>query len=355
MPTFKTAADFKAFTDAVATVHEARRQALQRVFAGTELKPAHLRAATHAKGIKTQAQAVRSQATSIASEVKKAAADAIRAQVRQQVMKLLVEMFGAESVNEVMAFLTIEVLNDIADLVAEVTPYLGIAASGGYVVVDLFKVGSRGVTLIQIERARSSFAPGDPQAALRALEKLVKVEMGRAGVDLAADAAALGGKVGGLFVDFGAVTGAAAGLLRAVVKLVQRVMVAALDYRDMVAGNRRLADHASLDGTAFEECPLLACYFLTCASDSDLLAFLSMEIGTTGFVAKVETLKRKIGSARDSAASAIDSSRFVLYRGGAEVIPQGMENGMVARKKRQAVRYAVNFKRQVLAALPGRG
>lgn len=355
MPTFKTAADFKAFTDAVTTVGEARRQALRRVFEGTELKPAPLRAATHVKGIQTQLQSVRSEAMKIGGEVRKAATAQIRAQVHRQVTGLIAEMFDAETIAEVVAFLSVEVLNDIADLVAEVTPYVGIAKSGGHVVINLFKVGSRGVELIQLDRSRGSFAPGDAQAALTALEKLVAVELARAGANLAADAAALGGKVGGLFVDLGVGTGVAIGLVRAIVKLVQRVMVAALDYRDMLAGNKRLANVATLDASAFEQCPLLACYFLTCASDSDLLNFLTIEIGTKGFVVKVETLKKKIGSARNSASSVIDGSRFVLHRSGAEVVPMGMENGIVARKKRQVSRYAANFKRQVLAALPSRG
>ncbi len=355
MTGFKSADDFKAFTDAVATVDAARRQALRRVFEGTTLKPAPLRAAMHVKGIQTQLVTVRSEASGIAKGVVQGATQSIQAAVRRQITQLIAEMFDEDLLAEVMDFISVQVLEDIAEIIAEVAPYLGIAKSGAYVAIDLFKIGNRSVQLIHIERAKGSYAPGDAQAALDALQKLVAVEMARAAVNLAADTAALGGKVGGLFADLGVATGPLIGLARAIVKLVQRVMIAALDYRDMVAGNRRLAHPSSLDATAFGECPLLACYFLASASDSDLLNYLTMEIGTRGFVVKVETLKKKISSARDVAAGAIDSSRFVLHKGDGEYVPQGMANGVVARKKREISRYAANFKRQVMAALPGRG
>ena len=77
----------------------------------------------------------------------------------------------------------------------------------------------------------------------------------------------------------------------------------------------------------FEKCPILGCYFITCSNTSDIVNFLTENVGAVGWKLDIEVMKRQhIDPMIDYARHAMENSRL-------EVSGMGMFKGVVSQTK----------------------
>ena len=211
-------------------------------------------------------------------------------QIRAQAEEFIKTCADVDSIQDVVDALTSEVLSE---LVSEITPFIGIISGG-------IKVAKAGKAVVEDGRAlynskvqKTGFRPGDPLAAAEAVIVLIKRDLAKDSINLARHSAATGGKIAGLVLDAGTATTATIGLCNSAAALGLELFTLGLEIKEMQAGNKRLANPATLDLTVFNECPILGCYLLTCADTSTVANFFIADIGLPGWMDKVEEIKKK--------------------------------------------------------------
>ena len=116
--------------------------------------------------------------------------------------------------------------------------------------------------------------PGQPRAALQAAQKLYLRHAAEMSQRMAINYTAGGASVAGLFLDFGAVTGPLAGIIKTVLNLVITITNTCITLREMRIGNEIIRAGGPFDVDLFDRCPILGTYLLTEADSSALYAFL---------------------------------------------------------------------------------
>ena len=83
--------------------------------------------------------------------------------------------------------------------------------------------------------------------------------------------------------------------------------------QELIEGNKILENPSQLDLKVFKASPLLGCYLLTCSDTSSVINFSLAEIGTPGWMDKVEKMKKKgFDTLVKLATKEITSSRLYL-------------------------------------------
>jgi hypothetical protein len=345
------------FKAAVGAIEAARREALQRVLGGTHLTAAPSRVAKLTKSIRGNAKDIKSAAAkSQAVAGKGQAAIGMLSKFRPGIQADIMKLFGDAVLGEVISFIGQDVVDAVTNVLAEATPILGIAKSGVSVVHGIFKIATDTVALLDAGSSKGAFSPGDAQAAVTALEGLIEREIAFNSVALARDTLALSAKAASAAGDFGTAGTMAVGIANGVVALIENLAAAAIDFREMRAGNRLLA--GTLSTQLFVACPLTACYFITCASTSDILNLAPSKIGSATFQAETEALRKRILNAQKRAAKAIESSRYLLEKDGVEVKPHMKASGGLTSFDHSTIQFKRklhHFAQSVKASLPGMG
>ena len=274
-------AEYKAMN----VLSKQRSMLLVNMFSGTKLVFGHTGAAGEAKTLITTGKTLYSNATRLRDTTRTVAqAPGIR-----QAVEAFVRECADVDLGDLAAVITQEVL---ADLIAEITPVIGLLWSGKKLAQATKAVVEDGHALYKHSYYRGGFRVGDPLAAADAIKTIIERDLTRHSVDLARAAASTGAKIAGLFADMGTATNAAIGLANALAGLGLQLFALGLDIKDMRAGNQRLGSPDSLDATVFGECPLLGCYLLTCSDTSSVVNMFIADIGLPGWMDKIEQLKK---------------------------------------------------------------
>lgn len=344
------------FKAAIGEIEKARAEALTRILGGAHLVPSVARVAKHAGAIAGNIKTIHGAGKTSASAASKGqAALGVIAKLRPTIHADIMKLFGDAMMSEIIGFLGQSLVDSVTNILAEATPVLGIAKTGVSVVGGLFAIATEAVVRIDVQKSRTAFAPGDAQAAITALETLVEREIAFNSVALARNTIALGAKAASAVGDFGTVGTAAVGIANGVIGLIENLAAAAIDFREMKAGNRQF-DSAKLTTQIFVVCPLTACYFLTLASTSDIISLAPSRIGSAGFQAETEALRKRMLLAQKRAAKAIETSRYYLEKDKAEIKPHMKASGGLTsfdHSKIQLKRKIHHFGQSVLAALSG--
>ena len=201
----------------------------------------------------------------------------------------------------------------LQQLFTEMTPFLGILTSGLKSAKGWKQVFEGGRNIYQSNQAKLGVLPGDPRAAVDAIITLLERKLAKDSVNAARHSATLGVKVAGLFADLGTATTAGVGLANAVAGLALELANLGLDYHDLKAGNKRLAQPEKLNATIFDKCPILGCYIIVISDTSNVLNFCVADIGLPGWMDHVEAMKRQhLDKLIKTANSFIVSSRIHL-------------------------------------------
>lgn len=289
-----------------------------------KLDPARVAAA----GAK-DAAAVGSAAVSVAST---GVSTGAKAAARETAVAFIKTCVGAETMNEVMQLLGVNVIEQVVGAVSSAAPFFGSAMTGGNALFHLGKAFWNTYRLTRTHFHQKVLLTGDPEAAGKAIYRLIRREVTREFLDfgrlsaqftvsITGDVLTVVG-IGASPVSFGgtallaggtAMMAPAAALVSAVAKLAHTLFLVGRELREMRKGNKRLESPETLDRTIFEDCPIIGCYLLTSSNTSDLLGFETDMIGKPGWMDEVERMHSKhLVPLIEEASRAIRLSRYRL-------------------------------------------
>lgn len=274
----------------LAEIAKARRRLVVAMFTGTRLTFGKLEALKAGKDLLGSGKKVHSAASQLGKGAAAAKTAGGNPLVRKAAGEFLATCADVPGVEDIVAAIGSETT---ANLVAEITPFVGLVVSGGKLLAAGKKVAEDGYNLYRSKEWKKGFLRGDPVAAAEAVQALIRRDLARHSVQLGQQAAATGAKIAGLFADLGTATNAAIGTANALASLGLKLAALGLDIHDLRAGNARLDRPDDLDLTVFESCPILGCYLITCADTSLVANFFVADIGLPGWMDRVETMKRK--------------------------------------------------------------
>jgi hypothetical protein len=200
-------------------------------------------------------------------------------------------------------------------LVSEVTPFIGVVTSSYKAAKAWRAVVANARDLYKADYYLEGVLPGDPSAAADAVIVCIKRFLAANTADAARNTASAATKVAGLFADLGTASTAAVGVASVLAKLIQELAILGRDYTEMKAGNAILddPDPSKLDMNVFQVCPLLGCYLIACSDTSNVANFFIADIGTPGWMDKVEQVKKnQLDPLIKNANKAIVSSHLTL-------------------------------------------
>lgn len=276
---------------ALGEIARARRRTMVNMFTGTQLKFGRKSALETGKSLVSSGKKLQGDISKITKGAKETARVAPSIPGLQAAFQdFMTECAGVEGIDDIIEALGGEA---VKELLAEVTPVLGVLSSGAKLAKAGKAVAQDGYNLYKSSDYKQGFLRGDPYAAAESVQIIIKRDLAKHSVKLAQQATATGTKIAGLFADLGTGTTAAIGVANTLATIGLQLASLGVDIRDMRAGNKRLATPDSLDLTVFEECPLLGCYLITCADTSSVANFFVADIGLPGWMDKVERMKKK--------------------------------------------------------------
>jgi len=306
---------------AKAVIGAHRRQAFDKAFTGTHLRK---KGSSISKDSREVAEAGFEFAGNVADAAGKALPDVVGAVPIFDAIASVCKIVGIEKderedfdlmMAEELAVLTTKGLLGIASLY---TPYISTVFAGKDMVKEWVNTAIEGHKAYTLKRTiKCDILPGDPQAAAKAVRQLIARNRDNSArlatintVKFAVDVAATAGGFGAAGAAAGAITGAAA----SGAKLTNTLFLLGRDYHEMKAANALLtAPTLASAETLFGTYPLLGCYLIAGADDSDLLYFFMGEMGQAGWMDKVEKQKKRtLGPLQDEARKYIEESRFEL-------------------------------------------
>jgi len=275
---------------ALGELAKARRQLVVNMFGGTKLVFGTSSKLSTAKSFASNVKSMKSSVSKLAKGGSTASKAVSLPGMREAFEGFMVECADVHNIQDVIEAIGGEVFKE---LVAEVTPILGVVTSA----VKLAKAGKAvaqdGYNLYKSDGYKQGFRMSDPYAAAEAIQVIIKRDLAQHSVKLAQQSVATGAKIGGLFADFGTATTAGIGVANAMASLGLTLVSLGLDIKDMRAGNKRLAQPNALDLTVFNESPILGCYLITCADTSAVANMFVADIGLPGWMDRVEAMKKK--------------------------------------------------------------
>ena len=200
---------------------------------------------------------------------------------------------------------------------------------------------------------------GDMEAAFKALQVLLDRKVTSDTIQASIPTADFATRTAMSFVDFGAVSRAAVGVVSSLSKLVHKLYLMGREYSETQDARTLLSSPANLDYTLFEVYPLLGCYMLLCSDLSELLAMSRAEsiqggvpFGADGWMDDVEYLKKHhIDPILTRATEFVHASLFKMLNmplhapyqpGGLDKLQQKISKGMLAANVGQIGQRAIS-------------
>lgn len=296
---------------ALGEIAKARRRTMVNMFSGTQLKFGRTASLQAGKNLVSSGKKLHGGISKLTKGTKEAAKATPSIPGMQAAFQdFMIECADVGGIQDIIEVLGAETLKN---LLAEVTPVLGVLVSSAKLAKAGKAVAQDGYNLYQSSDYKKGFLRGDPYAAAEAVQLIIKRDLAKNSVKLAQQATATGMKIAGLFADLGTATTAGVGIANTLATLGLELAALGIDIKDMRAGNARLAKPDSLNLTVFEDCPLLGCYLLTCADTSSVANLFVADIGLPGWMDKVERMKKKqMDPMLKIATKNIESSRLQL-------------------------------------------
>ena len=227
MPQTLTREDFTAMGE----LAKARRMAMQNMFNGTKLTFGSVEKVKASGKILKSAKKVSSNAKKLANTGSKSSESSSLIQAAAQ--DFIKTCAGVENIEEVIAAITSEA---VSELIAEITPIVGIAYSGFKTGKAAKSVYKDGMALYKSEDYKTGFRVGDPLAAADAVQIIIKRDLTKDSINLARNSAATGAKIAGCFVDLGTGTTAGIGVVNAIAALGLELVSLGVEIKEMRDG-----------------------------------------------------------------------------------------------------------------------
>jgi hypothetical protein len=296
---------------ALATIARARKDNLTAMFKDSKIVYGKMSAAGTAKSVVSAGKTVGSSIKTLIGAGGSAASAASSGGVRSQVEALISQTVGVDNIGDLIEVITNEA---VEHLIKEMTPYVGLIMSSYKAGMAWKQVVDQARKELSWEEYTGAVLTGDPIAACGGVRTILRRNIARDTVSATIHTAAVASKIAGLAGDFGSgasttVIGLVSGLASLAVELTQL----GIDIREMRAGNKRLADPASLDSTVFAACPLVGSYLIAYSPASMLLNFFVADIGLPGWMDKIEKFKKEgLDPLVETAEDQIKRSRITI-------------------------------------------
>jgi len=199
------------------------------------------------------------------------------------------------------------------EFVAGMVPFAGIAASAGVAVV-------KGVQTLHSEYLISnahmhmarSLSIDEPQAAIRALIRMLERERNGFAYSASVSTAAFAGQLTGVLVDGVTASTAAIGLAANVAKLANIIRIIVEDVKEKNAANEKMRSRR-VTGDIFKTCPLVGAYLILCVPTSVMLNMVFDRVDEHGWRGDVErTVQNHLIPLQNEARRVVLDNRFVI-------------------------------------------
>ncbi len=317
-------------------VAKAIKQNARQMFIGQKLTVKNSKALADLNTVRSTMSTFKTKA----KQAKDASSGTVPPAARQQVQKLLMDLFGDASAAEVQ-----QALGPIySEFLTNVTPFVGAIKSGGKAVMKWGMTAKGLHARHKMASTSASFSAGDPSAAFDAIVQIQQREINANATSASIYTVAAGSKAAFTAADLGTLSGVLIGAAETLALLVQKIYLFARDWNEVNDVNKLLAN-GSIDLTLFKTCPLLGCYLIANSDTSHVINMAVGDYGKTGWKFEVEAMLIKAKPVFEKAKSVIKGSRyeFVGMRGmkGAVVnrnastagIPTGKIAGMLEDAK----------------------
>lgn len=283
-------------------LRKGNEQNLKTLFAGKRLVVKNSKAVSGAGTIVSAASSVEKSVKSGMRAVKTAASGANPTEIVNQLCGGSSSILGASS-------------NAVLSAFNKAMPLLSVISGGVSVSSKLVSIARSGwMKYRTAEQARSSFAPGDPAAALDALQLMIGREMRETAFDAASEALKLGADITALVASGGIaapVTSFVTDFARNVGQLCYTVYLFSRDESEAGTANKYLIN-GPWDLSLFRYSPLLGCYVLACSTTSAIIAMSVHQYGRPGWLVDTEVMKRKADPLIEKAGELIRNGRYEI-------------------------------------------
>jgi hypothetical protein len=283
-------------------VRRGNEQNLKTLFSGKQLVVKNSKAASGAGTIASAASSVEKSLKSGMSAVKAAASGASPTDIVNNLCGGSSSVLGTSGHAVLSAF-------------SKAMPLLNVIKGGVTVSAKLVSIAKSGwMKYRTAEQARSAFAPGDPAAALDALQQMIGREMRESAFDAASEALKLGADITALVASGGIaapVTSFVTDFARNIGQLCYTVYLFSRDQSEANIANKYLIN-GPWDLSLFKYSPLLGCYVLACSTTSAVIAMSVHQYGKPGWLVETEVMKRKADPLIDKAGELIRAGRYEI-------------------------------------------
>lgn len=242
-----------------------------------------------------------------------------KAAAASEIMQGVNQLFGSQIHDAaalatwVMAETGTQALQTVAQNVADMLPIISLVSGGvkvisqwGVAIYDAYKE-------VNVYTHRKAVAEGAPQVALEGLQTLLRRETASAAVKASITSAGFAANVAlhaakGAGAVFSPVVGAA----QATAQAARVIAYFAMQVREAIIMHKALKKPDELGFETLHRAPLLGCYLLIGASDSELIAMTWDEFGQAGWMDEVTKLLKDMKPLMNSAADVIQSAPFKL-------------------------------------------
>jgi hypothetical protein len=264
-------------------------------------------------------KAVKDKVSAAATAAKSAPAAMAKAAVAPEAMRAVNQLFGSEiqDVAGLAAWVAKETgavaLQPIAQNVADMIPFISLVSGGAKVLAQWGSVVWDAYKEVRAYTHRTAIAPGAPEAALGAMRDLLRRETNFAAVKASITSAGFAANVGlHAAKGAGSVLSPVVGAMQASAQAARAMAYFAMQVREAIIMHKALKNPQEIGFETLHRAPLLGCYMLIGASDSELIAMLWDEFGQAGWMDEVTRLLKDLKPLMDQAADLIQTSPFKL-------------------------------------------
>lgn len=229
------------------------------------------------------------------------------------------EMFGSQ-VKDAAAFAAwvaqeagLASLEVVAQNVWDMLPFISIAAGAAKVLMQTAMTVRAAYKVYDVHSSRSALAQGGPQAAVNALMTLLQRELANNVTKTAITTAGFAANTAlHAAKGAGAIVAPAVGAAATAAQAARVVALFAMQVHEAILMHKALKNPKDIGFDTIQRAPLLGCYLLVGASDSELLAITWSEFGQAGSMNEVAALLKDLKTVMDRAADVIQDAPFKL-------------------------------------------
>ena len=298
--------------DALRSLVDQQKTLLYRNFSTARLAIAGFAAAGDLRFAKDKVQ----EAARAAGSAPKSMAASV---LSPETMKLVNEMFGSQ-IHQAQAFVQwivqetgTQVLAEAAHSVLDMLPVISVVAGAAKVLsqgaATLYSLYPMATTAYHAK----GVAQGAPSVAVDAMMSILRRELANNATKTAITTAGFAANTAlHAAKGVGAVVAPAVGAATTAAQAARVVTMFALQVREAVLMHKALKSPQTIGFDTLRQCPLLGCYLLLGASDSELLAITWSEFGQAGWMNEVTDALKHLKPLMDTAADVIRRAPFKL-------------------------------------------